>query len=138
MSHDVRPGAAVPREHSPSLPSGTRAVRRPARRRREADPGPRRCSARPPRLPNATSPVVEQPVVAFALGYQGLGPVRIGAEIARPRRGGIRLSRSGVWRVLGRHGLNTRAERGASISHLSRMPRSGRSSVSYRRAQASV
>ena len=66
---------------------------------------------RPPRLPNATSPVVEQRVVAFALGHPGFGPQRIAAELARTKWGGIRLSHNGVWRVLRRHGLNTRAKR---------------------------
>jgi transposase InsO family protein len=50
-------------------------------------------------------------VVAFALGHPGFGPARIAAELARPKWGGIRLSTNGVWRVLGRHGLNTRAKR---------------------------
>jgi transposase InsO family protein len=42
---------------------------------------------RVPRMANATSPLIEQQVVAFA------------------------LSTNGVWRVLGRHGLSTRARR---------------------------
>ena len=62
---------------------------------------------RRPRMPNATSPFVEQRVVAFALGQPGFGPARIAAELARPKWGGIKLSPSGVWRVLRRHGLNT-------------------------------
>jgi transposase InsO family protein len=66
---------------------------------------------RRPRMPNATSPLVEQRVVAFALGQPGFGPARIAAELARPKWGGIRLSPNGVWRVLRRHGLNTRAKR---------------------------
>jgi transposase InsO family protein len=60
---------------------------------------------------NATSVLVEQRVVAFALGHPGFGPARIAAELARPKWGGILLSANGVWRVLGRHGLNTRAKR---------------------------
>ena len=66
---------------------------------------------RQPRMPNATSPLVEQRVVAFALGYPGFGPARIAAELARPKWGGIRLSHNGVWRILKRHGLNTRRKR---------------------------
>jgi transposase InsO family protein len=50
-------------------------------------------------------------VVAFALGHPGFGPARIAAELARPTWGGILLSTNGVWRVLRRHGLNTRAKR---------------------------
>jgi transposase len=66
---------------------------------------------RTPQMANATSPLIEQRVVAFALGHPGFGPARIAAELARPKWGGIRLSVNGVWRVLGRHGLNTRAKR---------------------------
>jgi transposase InsO family protein len=66
---------------------------------------------RRPRMPNATSPLIEQRVVAFALGQPGFGPQRIAAELRRPRWGGLRLSVSGVHRVLRRHGLNTRAKR---------------------------
>jgi transposase len=66
---------------------------------------------RVPRMANATSPLVEQRVVAFALGHPGFGPARIAAELAQPRWGGIRLSTNGVWRVLRRHGLSTRAKR---------------------------
>ena len=66
---------------------------------------------RVPRMANATSPLIEQRVVAFALGHPGFGPAPIAAELARPKWGGIRLSTNGVWRVLRRHGLNTRARR---------------------------
>jgi transposase len=66
---------------------------------------------RPPRMANQTSVLVEQRVVAFALGHPGFGPARIAAELARPTWGGIVLSANGVWRVLRRHGLNTRAKR---------------------------
>jgi transposase InsO family protein len=66
---------------------------------------------RPPRMANQTSVLVEQRVVAFALGHPGFGPARIAAELARPKWGGIRLSTNGVWRVLRRHGLSTRAKR---------------------------
>jgi transposase InsO family protein len=71
---------------------------------------------RPPRMANATSVLVEQRVVAFALGHPGFGPARIAAELAQPRWGGITLSTNGVstngvWRVLRRHGLSTRTQR---------------------------
>jgi transposase len=67
---------------------------------------------RVPRMANQTSPLTEQRVVAFALGHPGFGPARIAAELARPAwGGGISLSTNGVWRVLLRHGLNTRAKR---------------------------
>jgi hypothetical protein len=41
----------------------------------------------------------------------GVRTERIAAEFARPKWGGIRFSPNGVWRVLRRHGLNTRARR---------------------------
>jgi hypothetical protein len=62
-------------------------------------------------MANQTSVLVEQRVVAFALGHPGFGPARIAAELARPRWGAIRLSTNGVWRVLRRHGLSTGARR---------------------------
>jgi Homeodomain-like domain len=43
---------------------------------------------RVPRMANATSPLVEQRVVAFALGHPGFGPARIAAELARPNGAG--------------------------------------------------
>jgi transposase len=66
---------------------------------------------RTPRMANQTSVLVEQRVVAFALGHPGFGPARIAAELARPKWGAIQLSTNGVWRVLGRHGLSPRAKR---------------------------
>jgi hypothetical protein len=55
-------------------------------------------------------------VIAFALGHPGLGARRISAELARPKWGGIRISEHGVWRVLQRFNLNTRAKRLALIA----------------------
>ena len=66
---------------------------------------------RQPRMPNAISTLVEQRILAFALGHPGFGPARIAAELARPLWGGLLLSANGVWRVLRRHGLNTRTKR---------------------------
>jgi transposase InsO family protein len=66
---------------------------------------------RAPRMANQTSVLVEQRVVAFALGHPGFGPARIAAELARPKWGAIQLSTNGVWPVLRRHGLSTRARR---------------------------
>jgi transposase InsO family protein len=62
-------------------------------------------------MPNATSPLVEQQVIAFALSHPTLGPQRISSELARPKWGGIRISPNGVHKVLRRHGLNTKAKR---------------------------
>ncbi|MHB8961379.1 MAG: helix-turn-helix domain-containing protein, partial [Candidatus Limnocylindrales bacterium] len=66
---------------------------------------------RPPRMPNQTSQLTEQRVIAFALGHPGLGPRRISATLAQERWGGIVLSPNGVWRVLRRHGLSRRISR---------------------------
>ena len=66
---------------------------------------------RRPKMANQTSPFVEQRVLAFALGQPGFGPMRISAELRRPKWGGIVISPNGVHRVLARHGLNTRAKR---------------------------
>jgi hypothetical protein len=38
------------------------------------------------------------------------------AELAQPRWGAISLSTNGVWRVLGRHGLSTRAKRDGLVA----------------------
>jgi transposase InsO family protein len=66
---------------------------------------------RRPKMPNQLAPLVEQRIVAFALGHPGLGPRRIAAELARPRWGEIVVSHNGVWRCLRRHGLSTRRKR---------------------------
>jgi transposase len=66
---------------------------------------------RAPRMPNQLSKMIEEKIVAFALGHPGLGPKRVASELARPKWGGILVSPNGVWKVLRRHGLNTRAKR---------------------------
>jgi transposase InsO family protein len=66
---------------------------------------------RAPRMPNQTSQLVEQRIVAFSLGHPGLGPRRISATLAQERWGGIVVSPNGVWRVLRRHGLSRRISR---------------------------
>jgi transposase len=66
---------------------------------------------RSPRMPNQLSKMVEERIVAFSLGHPGLGPKRVSGELRRPRWGGIVVSPNGVWKVLCRHGLNTRAKR---------------------------
>ena len=71
---------------------------------------------RRPRMPNQIGPHLEQRIIAFALGHPGYGPRRISAELAREKWGGIRISEHGVWRVLRRVGLNTRAKRLALIA----------------------
>jgi transposase InsO family protein len=66
---------------------------------------------REPRMPNATLPFVEEQVVAFALAHPGFGPRRISDELRREKWGSLSISPNGVWRVLQRHGLNTRDRR---------------------------
>jgi len=66
---------------------------------------------RRPVMPNQLSPIVEQRIVAFALGHPGLGPRRIAAQLARAEWGGLVISANGVYKTLCRHGLNTRAKR---------------------------
>jgi transposase len=66
---------------------------------------------RQPRMPNAIPPMVEQRVLALALAYPGWGPDRLSLELGREKWGGLKISANGVWRVLKRHGLNTRAKR---------------------------
>jgi transposase InsO family protein len=71
---------------------------------------------RRPRMPNQIGPHLEQRIIAFALGHPGYGPRRISAELAREKWGGVRISEHGVWRVLRRVRLNTRAKRLALIA----------------------
>ncbi len=71
---------------------------------------------RRPRMPNQLSALVEQKIVAFALGHPGLGPRRIASRLARPEWGGLIVSANGVYKTLVRHGLNTRAKRLALVA----------------------
>ncbi len=73
-------------------------------------------------MPNATSPLIEQRVVAFALGHPTFGPKRVSAELARAKWGGIKISANGVHRVLCRHGLGTRHKRLGLVAGYSAPP----------------
>lgn len=66
---------------------------------------------RRPQMPNQLPKMIEQRIVAFSIAHPGLGPKRISAELARQKWGAIIVSPNGVWKVLRRHGLNTRAKR---------------------------
>ena len=66
---------------------------------------------RRPRMPNQLPALVEERILAFAIAHPGLGPRRIASELRREKWGAIAVSHNGVWRVLRRHGLNTRAKR---------------------------
>ena len=71
---------------------------------------------RRPWMPNQIGPHLEQRILAFALARPGFGPRRISSELRRAKWGGIRVSEHGVWRVLRRFNLNTRAKRLALLA----------------------
>ena len=64
-----------------------------------------------PKMPNQQPAMVEERIVSFSIAHPGLGPRRVASELGRAKWGGIVVSPNGVWRVLRRHGLNTRAKR---------------------------
>jgi transposase len=66
---------------------------------------------RRPLMPNQLPKMIEQRIVSFSIAHPGLGPRRVASELAREKWGGIVVSPNGVWKVLCRHGLNTRAKR---------------------------
>jgi transposase InsO family protein len=66
---------------------------------------------RRPKMPNQLPKMVEERIVSFSLAHPGLGPRRVSSELRREKWGGIIVSANGVWKVLCRHGLNTRAKR---------------------------
>ena len=66
---------------------------------------------RRPQMPNQLPKMIEQRIVAFSIAHPGLGPKRVSSELGREKWGGIVVSPNGVWKVLCRHGLNTRAKR---------------------------
>ena len=66
---------------------------------------------RRPQMPNQLPKMVEERIVSFSLAHPGLGPRRVASELGREKWGGIMVSPNGVWKVLRRHGLNTRAKR---------------------------
>jgi transposase InsO family protein len=71
---------------------------------------------RRPKMPNQLSMMVEQRILAFSIAHPGLGPKRVASELGREKWGGIVLSPNGVWKVLCRHGLNTRTKRFALVA----------------------
>jgi transposase InsO family protein len=66
---------------------------------------------RRPQMPNQVPKMIEERIVSFSLAHPGLGPKRVASELRREKWGGIVVSPNGVWKVLCRHGLNTRAKR---------------------------
>jgi hypothetical protein len=80
-------------------------------------------------MPNQLPAMVEERIVSFAIAHPGLGQRRIAGELRRAKWGGIVVSANGVWRVLRRHGLNTRAKRLSLVAGY-RAPTSRRASRS--------
>jgi len=66
---------------------------------------------KPSRWPRQATPALEHAVLAYALLWPTHGPARIAAQLGQPRWGGWRVSGSGVYGILKRHGLQTRWER---------------------------
>jgi len=66
---------------------------------------------RRPQMPNQLPKMIEERIVSFSIAHPGLGPKRVSSELAREKWGGIVVSANGVWKVLCRHGLNTRSKR---------------------------
>jgi transposase InsO family protein len=81
---------------------------------------------RRPQMPNAIPVLVEHRILAFALGAPGSGPARIAAELAREKHGGLRVSANGVYRVLRRHGIHTRALRNGLLAGYAAPPEPAR------------
>jgi transposase InsO family protein len=81
---------------------------------------------RGPQMPNQTSPMIEQRILAFSLAYPGYGPARIAAELSRDKWGAISISPNGVWGVLRRHGRSTRARRLALVAGYAAPPEPAR------------
>jgi transposase InsO family protein len=71
---------------------------------------------RRPKMPNQLSAVVEQRILAFSIAHPGLGPKKVSSALRQERWGGLVVSPNGVWRVLCRHGLNSRAKRLALVA----------------------
>ena len=71
---------------------------------------------RRPLMPNQLPQMIEERVLCFSIAHPGLGPKRVSSELRREKWGGIVVSPNGVWKVLVRHGLNTRAKRLALVA----------------------
>jgi transposase InsO family protein len=71
---------------------------------------------RRPKMPNQLPRMIEERVLSFSIAHPGLGPKRVSSELRREKWGGIVVSPNGVWKVLARHGLNTRAKRLALVA----------------------
>ena len=70
---------------------------------------------RPVRWGRRTPAAAEHRVLAYALQWPTHGPQRISDQPRQPTWGGLRLSATGVYKILRRHGLRTRWERLARL-----------------------
>ena len=71
--------------------------------------------ARPRRWGRQSPPALEHAVLAYALHCPTHGPHRIADQLRQRRYGGWRLSATGAYKILRRHGLRTRWERLARL-----------------------
>lgn len=71
--------------------------------------------ARPRRFGRQSPPALEHSVLAFALRCPTVGPQQIADQLRLRRYGGWRLSATGAYKILRRHGLRTRWERLARL-----------------------
>jgi transposase len=71
---------------------------------------------RRPQMPSQLPMMIEERILAFSIAHPGFGPKRVAAELARDKWGAIVVSPNGVWKVLCRHGLNTRTKRLALVA----------------------
>jgi hypothetical protein len=82
---------------------------------RSGDAGVLPRPARPRRWGRQRSPALEHAVLASALHCPTHGPARIADQLRQRRSGGWRLSATGAYQILRRHGLRTRWERLARL-----------------------
>ena len=62
-------------------------------------------------MPSQLPKIIEERIVLFSIRHPGLGRRRASSELDGETWGGIIVSPNGLWKVLCRHGLNTRAKR---------------------------
>jgi transposase InsO family protein len=71
--------------------------------------------ARPKRWGRQSSPALEHAVLAYALHWPTHGPRRIADQLRQRRYGSWRISATGAYKILRRHGVRTRWERLARL-----------------------
>jgi transposase InsO family protein len=71
--------------------------------------------SRPARWGRQSSPALEHAVLAYALQWPTHGPQQISDQLRRPVYGARRVSATGAYKILRRHGLRTRWERLARL-----------------------